>query len=282
MARPYQLLRNKYSQIKNLGGHPYGISAPLQLYTIGTLIGKEVFGLDSMLLTYQMIKEGHWLISSSSYFFFKAEYESILEIKIESKDSKYEKILKFNQFLGDFVIPYIKERSGFSEFNKAGEPKRTYIHSDDTQYLVSFKEILIPNVDTLYFGGILWNLDTVITQIIPPIIDGLTKETGLEFQLINRTNIDILTGIPVRIPEKSLTLSFSIIPFPWSLVAIQPGYKKLESDVKTQLIIYGFLVFPSWEVCILVIHLGILFSSFFLPPFSRDSLDALVKSLFIR
>lgn len=240
--RYYQLLKNEYSQIENLGGHPFGISAPLQLYTIGTLIGEEVFDHDSMLITYQMIKEGHWLISSSSYFFFKAEYESILEIEIESKDSKYERILKFNQFLVDFVIPHIEEKSRFSELNKAVEPKRTFIQTNDAQFLVSFKEILIPDADKLYFGGIRWNLDTIITQVIPPILAGLTEETGLEFLLVNSNNTNLFTSEAARIPEESLFLSFSNIPFPWTLVAIQPEYEKLESDIKVQMIIYGLLV----------------------------------------
>ena len=240
--RYYQLLKNKYSQIGNLAGHPYGISSPLQLYTIGTLIGDEVFGHDSMLITYQMIKDGYWLISSSSYFFFKAEYESILKSKIESKGSRYEKIQKFNQFLAGFVVPAIKERSGFSEYNKAVETKRTYMQTDDTQYLVSFKEMLIPDTDKLYFGGIRWNLDTVITKMIPPLLANLTEESGLEFLLVNSNNTNLSTGKAALVPEESLTLSFNNIPFPWTLVAIQPGYEKLESDVTIQLIIYGILV----------------------------------------
>ena len=272
--RHYQLLRNKYSQTENKGDHPYGITAPLRLYTIGTLIGEEIISQDSILITYQKLKDGYWLISSSSYFFFKAEYESILEIENKSKDSRFERILKFNQFLSDFVIPHIKERSVFSEFNKAGEPKRTYIHSDDAQYLVSFKEIFIPDVDTSYFGGIRWNLDTIITKFIPPIIAGLTEETGLEFLLINSNNTNIITGESTRIPEESLTLSFSNIPFPWSLVAIQPGYKKLESDVKTQLIIYGFLV----VIIIILMFFGVFV---LLRDISRETDSMLLQTEFV-
>jgi hypothetical protein len=104
----YQLLRNKYSKTGNLAGHPFGISAPLQLHTIGTLTGKEVFGLDSLLTTYQLIRDGNWLISSSSYLFFRSAYESILNIETEPQVSRYERILQFNQFLCDFVFPAIK------------------------------------------------------------------------------------------------------------------------------------------------------------------------------
>ena len=116
------------------------------------------------------------------------------------------------------------------------------MQTDDAQYLVSFKEMLFPGTEKLCFGGIRWNLDTVITKIIPPLLVDLTEETGLEFLLVTGNNTNLSTGEAAQIPEESLTLSFSNIPFPWTLVAIQPGYKKLESDVKIQLIIYGLLL----------------------------------------
>ena len=272
--RYYRLLKNKYSQIGNLGGHPYGISAPLQRYTIGTLTGDEIFSHDSLLVTYQMIKDGYWLISSSSYFFFKAEYESILKIEIGSKDSRFERILNFNQFLGSFVIPAIKERSGFSEFNRAGGTRRIYKQTDDVQYLVSFKEMQIPDTDKLYFGGIRWNLDTVITNIIPPLLADLTEETGLEFLLVNGNNINLATGEAAQIPEESLNLSFSNIPFPWKLVAIQPGYQKLESDVRIQLIIYGFLV-------VIIIILMFFGAYVLLRDISRETDSMLLQTEFV-
>ncbi len=240
--RYYQLLRNEYSQTGNMGGHPYGISAPLQLHTIGTLTGEEVFGHDSLLASYHLIRDGNWLISSSSYFFFKATYESLLNIEIDSVVSRFERVLQFNQFLGDFVIPAIKERSGFSEFNKAGETRRTYMQTGDAQYLVSFKEMLIPDTDRLYVGGIRWNLDTVISKIMPPLLSELTEETGLELRLVhpNNTELSIVEGAPI--PDEALTLEFSTVPFPWTLIAIQPGFEKLESDVKIQLAIYIMLI----------------------------------------
>jgi hypothetical protein len=272
--RYYQLLKNEYSQIGNLGGHPYGISAPLQLYTIGTQIGDEVFGHDSMLVTYQMIKDGHWLVSSPKYFFFKAEYESILEIEIESKDSRYERILKFNQFLNDFLTPLIGERSRFSEFNKSVEPKRTYIPTDEDQYLVSYQEMLIPDADKPHFGGIRWNLDTVISQIIPPLLARLTEESGLEFLLVNSNNTNLSTGKAALVPEESLTLSFNNIPFPWTLVAIQPGYEKLESDVKVQLIIYGLLI----AIIIILMFFGVYV---LLRDISRETDSMLLQTEFV-
>ena len=240
--RYYQLLKNEYSQTGNMGGHPYGISAPLQLHTIGTLTREEVFGHDSLLASYHLIRDGNWLISSSSYFFFKATYESILNIETESEVSRFERILNFNQFLGDFVIPAIKERSWFSELNKTVEIRRTYMQTGDAQYLVSFKEMRIPDTDRLYFGGIRWNLDTVISRMMPPLLADLTEETGLELLLVhpNNTELSIVEGAPI--PDESLTLEFSTVPFPWTLIAIQPGFEKLESDVKIQMAIYIMLI----------------------------------------
>ncbi len=240
--RYYQLLKNEYSQTGNMGGHPYGISAPLQLHTIGMLTGQEVFGHDSLLASYHLIRDGNWLISSSSYLFFKSAYESILNIETESEVSRFESILQLNQFLGDFVIPAIKERSGFSEFNKAGETRRTYMQTGDAQYLVSFKEMLIPDTDRLYFGGIRWNLDTVISKIMPQLLAEQMEETGLDLRLVhpNNTELSIVEG--ALVPDESLTLEFSTVPFPWTLIAIQPGFEKLESDVKIQLAIYIMLI----------------------------------------
>lgn len=242
--RHYNLLKNKYSQTENWSGHTYGISAPLQLYEIGDLIGEEVFSMDSMRITYQMILDRNWLISPSSYYFFKAEYESILEIDINSTESKFEKTLNFSQFINNFVITAIKERSGFSVFNKSVGTKRIHIQANDAQYLVSFKEMLVPDTEKLYYIGIRWNLDTVITKIIIPKLAGLTEETGLEFSLVNDNSINILTGLTAQIPKESFSLSFNNIPFPFSLVAIQPGYEKLKSDSRIQMIIYSlFFIF---------------------------------------
>lgn len=273
-VRYYLLLKNKYSQIENLGGHPYGISAPLQLHSLGALMGEEVFGQDSLLISYQMIKDRHWLISSPSYFFFKAEYESFLKIDTDSEDSRFERTLNYNQFLGGFVIPSIKERFGFLEFGKTLEPKRIYFQTNDAQYLISFKEVLIPDDDKLYFAGISWNLEMVLTNIIPPILAGLTEETGLEFCVLNSNNINLLTGETAQIPEESLTLSFSKIPFPWLLVAIQPEYKKLESDAKIQVIIYGVLVI----IIIILMFFGVFV---LLRDISRETDSMLLQTEFV-
>ena len=272
--RHYQMLKNEYSQIENLSGHPYGISAPLQLYAIGKLIGQKVIDQDSLLKTYLMIKDGHWLINSSSYFFFKVKYESILGSVGESTDSKFESILKFSQFLNEYVIPFIKERSRFPEINKSVEPYRMFFPTDNGQYLLSYKEMQIPNTDELCFGGIRWDLDTIITQMIPPILSNMEEETGLGFFLVKNGNMNLLTGEPARIPEESLTLSFNKIPFPWLLIAIQPGYEKLESDVKVQLIIYGLLI----AIILAIMFFGVIV---LLHDINRETESMLLKTEFV-
>ena len=83
-------------------------------------------------------------------------------------------------------------------------------------------------------------------DIIPNLLKKLEMETSLEFRLVNNKNINLLTGKPTNISEESLKLTFNNIPFPWKLVAIQPGYKKLESDAKREVIIYGFCRFCNY------------------------------------
>ena len=240
--RYYRWLRNEYSRIENLGGHPYGITAPLQLYTIGRLTAAEVFGLDSMRMIYQMIREGHWLISAPAYFYFKAAYESVLKIDNALKASEYEKILNFTQFLDNFVAPLVQERSAFSEIDQSADARRIYLQTDEVQYIISYEKMRIPHSDKMYLGGICWDLDSVAAQIMLPALADLAAETGLEFLLVDGNSTNLPTGEAARIPEGALNLSFTKIPFPWTLVAIQPGYQKLESDVKVQMIIYGLLV----------------------------------------
>ena len=270
----YQRLKNDYSQITNLGGHPYGISAPLQLYAIGALTGEEVFANDSLLASYQLMKDGHWLISSSSYFFFKAEYASLLKLEVDTVDSRFERVLKFDRFLGDHVIPAIKERSGFSDSEKALETKRIYIQADDAQYLVSFIQMSVPDADHRYIGGIRWNLDTVMATMIPPLLAELEEETGLKLLLVQSNLTNLSTGEAAQIPEESIILTFSNIPFPWTLVAIQPGYEKLDSDVRIQLIIYGSLV----GIIIILMFFGVYV---LLRDISRETDSMLLQTEFV-
>ena len=238
----YQLLKNKYSQTINLSEHPYGLTAPLQLHAIGKQMGKEIFSTDSLLKTYQLMLDRHWLISSSCYFFFKQEYESVLEIDSSEEVPEFEKVLKCSQFLENHVIPMVKEKEQYSAFNKTVDINRTYLETEDAQYLVSFKKLYFPELNKTCLAGIYWNLDSIKLDIIPNLLKKLEMETSLEFRLVNNKNINLLTGKPTNISEESLRLTFNNIPFPWKLVAIQPGYKKLESDAKREVIIYGLLV----------------------------------------
>jgi len=273
-ARYYQLLRNKYNQIENMSGHPYGITAPLQLYTLGKLIGEEVFDQDSILITYQMLRDKHWIISPSIYFFFKSEYESILNIVTDSKHSRFEKELKFIAFLDNFVIPSLKERSGFSDYNQTDAPKRTFIQTGEARFLVCFKEKLVSDNGRFYYTGICWNQDSLISSFIVPVLAEMEAKTGLEFWLVSGDKTNILTGETTQIPEESLSLSFGTIPFPWSLLAIQPGYEKLETDAKTQGIIYGLLV-------VIIILLMLFAVVVLLRDISRETDSMLLQTEFV-
>ena len=270
----YQLLKNKFSETENLSGHPYGITAPLQLYAISNRIGENIFGKDSLLITLQLIKDGHWLISSSSYFFFKTEYESILNQENVSQNSSYERVLKFNQFLIDIVIPAVKERSDFPEYSQVDETKRTWLQREGQGSMISFKKMLIPQVETYYFAGIRWNMDSIVTHFMLPLLTQLGEESGLEFRLVDHNNTDVLKGEQLAATEENLSLLFRNIPFPWTLVAIQPGYKKLESDAKVQVIIYGLLV-------VIIILLMLIAVFVLLRDISREADSTLLQTEFV-
>ncbi|MCY1722615.1 ATP-binding protein [Prolixibacteraceae bacterium Z1-6] len=238
----YRLLYTKYSQTVNLARHPYGLTAPLQLQSIGYHMGKEIFGSDSLLAVYHLMQDRHWLITPPCYFFFKEEYEFALGIESSAEESEFEKVLKCNQFVGKTIIPILKEKMKYTEFNKNTEIRRTYLENDDTQYIISFKKLYIPELNETVSAGLYWNLDSLKTRILPIMIAMLEEKTNLQFQLEDNNDTHFFTQTSVNIPNESLKLSFNKIPFPWSMVAIQPGYQKLESDAKREVIIYGFLI----------------------------------------
>lgn len=270
----YQLLKNKYSQTRNLGGHPYGITAPLQLYALNKSMGENFFTGDSLYLTYQLIRDKCWIINSSSYFFFKTEYESILDNNTDTTVSRFEKELNFNTFTKDFIVPAIKERLDFSTFKNEVETKRFCIGKPGNKQLVSFKKIHIQNSEQFYFAGILWNPDTLIKHVIQAKLSILSKETGLEFKLVDETNnyiFDSRTDLP---EEGALVLSFNQIPFPFSLHALQPGYKKLETNTKLQALIY---------ILLLVIVTGLMIFAVFvlLRDIGRETDTMLLRTEFV-
>ena len=238
----YQLLKNDYNQIKNDAGHPYGITTPLQLRAIEKLYGRRIISNDTLFQIYQQMNNGNWLITSPSYFFFKSEYEAVINIQLGTEITPYEEMLDYSRFVENFAIPAVKERTEFENHYISREIKRNFLVADGTPFLISFKEIPDSTTNQPYFAGVCWNLDTLKTRFIPEIITQLVNETELDFKLVNYEGMNILTETPAQIPKESLSLSFSSVPFPWTLVAIQPGFKKLESDAKIQAIIYGALV----------------------------------------
>ncbi|MBT3749803.1 MAG: HAMP domain-containing histidine kinase [Bacteroidetes bacterium] len=273
-VRYYKLLKNEFCQIENLSGHPYGISAPLQLCAIGSLIKEKVISADSLYASYQKLIDGHWFLSSSSYFFFKTEYESILNNVVEPGDYRYEKKIRFNQFLQTYLIPRFNERSRISRPTILNETKRRYIQTEDSKYLVSYKGMINPDTDNLYYGGICWKLETMIDHLIPVMLASLNEETGLEFGLVNSKTEDILTHEVYQIPEKSLSLEFNEIPLPWTFISIQPEYEKLESEAKIQLIIYGLLVI----IIIMLMFFGVFV---LLRDINRETETMLLKTEFV-
>jgi signal transduction histidine kinase len=75
-------------------------------------------------------------------------------------------------------------------------------------------------------------------------------------------------------PDESLFLTFNNIPFPWTLIAIQPGYEKLESDIKVELIIYGLLII----IILILMFFGVIV---LLRDINRETESILLKTEFV-
>ncbi|GAH80010.1 unnamed protein product, partial [marine sediment metagenome] len=73
----YSELFTKYGQFLNKAGHPHGILAALQLYEIERRRKREEKSLEILLILYEKIRNGVWLINLPSYDFFIADIELI-------------------------------------------------------------------------------------------------------------------------------------------------------------------------------------------------------------
>ncbi len=108
--------------------------------------------------------------------------------------SEFEKVLKCSQFLENHVVPVVKEKEKYPEFNKTVDINRTYLETKDAQYVISFKKLYFPELNKTYFAGIFWNLDSLKIGVILNLLEKLEVETNLEFQLADNKNNNLLTG----------------------------------------------------------------------------------------
>ncbi|MCX6225270.1 MAG: ATP-binding protein [Bacteroidia bacterium] len=285
----YNELSKNYGQFQNKAGHPYGIIAAFQLYQVSQEKKEEENCLGILLGLYKELREGIWLINVSVYDFYIAEIESILNsrfnegkfpeiqksyLKIQKTPSPYRQALIFSNFLEKNTIPKIKEK--FSLARPAGEfvPERMLINSEKDFLLVSYT--ILPNFqpEQNFYGGFFWDLKLLKNQVLPKMLEDITKDSGLDFKIVDDKGQNITTGKEEVLSKESLTLTFRMFPLTWKLLVTLPEIKVLEKAARREIFFYGVLL-------TVIIALMLLGAVLIVRDISRESETTRLKTEFV-
>jgi signal transduction histidine kinase len=255
--KTYNELSQDYGQFQNRAGHPFGIIAMFQLYEIAREKKEEEQSFRILLNLYKQIRDGIWAISQSSYDFYISEIESILDkklkedkfpeiqralTKIQTQKSHYGQTLLFTDFLRRKAIPGIKEKLSLYE---AGDKSRTGRFIDEfgnNLSLVSYAVLPDFRSEQTFYGGFYQDISHIRNQIIPKILIDITKDSGLNFKIIDESDQNISAGKEELISQESLALTFRTFPLPWKLLVSHPGIKAIENSARREIFFYGFLL----------------------------------------
>ena len=268
----YNELSKNYGQFQNKAGHPYGIIAAFQLYEIAKENKEEENSHRILLDLYEKIREGTWLINISTYDFYIAEIESI--IGKQNKQSPYRQTLIFTDFLEKNTIPKIKEKLSMSRAAGEVEPGRLPIALEKDFFLVSY--VILPNfqLGQTFYGGFCWDLNLLKNQIIPKVLEDITKDSGLDFKIVDERGQNITTGKEELESKESLALAFRIFPLPWKLLVSHPEIKTLEKTASREIFFYGVLLF-------VIVALMLLGAVLIVRDISRESETTRLKTEFV-
>lgn len=251
-AKSYILLHKEYPQVFNKVRHPYGIIGLLQLHEINKYLVTDKTIVPKFLDTYKKLKDGFWILNSSSYNFFISEIESVLESELLksynakykeehesliSRSSSYLEDLMFSNFLRADIINKIYGTFVTTDSVNNFQSKRIINNFNRKWSLISYRQLINFIDSENYICGFKWNTDTLRRSIIPAIFDSISAETGLHYYLLEE--VDSFTN---QLPENSLSLSFRRFPFPWKLIVEQPALNSLEDATKKEMLIYGLML----------------------------------------
>jgi len=285
----YSELSSKYGQLHNKAGHPYGVVAAVELGVILQRQNKEENSLEILLKLYENIQNGVWLLNLPAYDFFITEIESILNDKfndgeypeiqkfyqdLRKQQSPYLEVLIFTDFLRREAVPKIKEK--FTLSRMGGEVQAERFLTSRGEYFSLLSYVILPNfqANKTFYGGFSWNLGSLNKEILPKLLEDVTKDSGLHLQIIDESGQNILIGKEELLSKDSLILSYRQFPLPWKLVVSQPALNDLEQTALRENIFYGVLL----TVIVVLMFLGAFLIA---RDISRESETTRLKTEFV-
>ncbi|MCJ7580366.1 MAG: ATP-binding protein [Candidatus Aminicenantes bacterium] len=265
----YDKLARDYGQLKNKAGHPYGLVAALQLYDIHKDQNNEDDGLKTLLDAYGKLWNGAWPLNFPTFGFFISEMDSLLIPAFENQKfhkmwEKYKNLiavpssflleLQFTEFLNNDVVPRIRERRGFYGSGEASQPDRFLTSSDGNLQFISYRLLPPSKSEETFFGGFIWDLDLLKSEVLPEMLKDVSEEFGLLLSVLDEKTGITSTEREGGISDDSLSLSFRNILLPWKLIASLDAFQDLQKTARREKFFYGILL----GVIIILMFIGVL------------------------
>jgi hypothetical protein len=99
--------------------------------------------------------------------------------------------LLFDEFLKSDVVPKIRERIGVSSMRGSPRPgpDRLLANRGKEYCLISYSRLQELNGRTDCFGGFCWDLESLKRSILPQVLAGISKETGLQLENVDESGL---------------------------------------------------------------------------------------------
>lgn len=255
--RIYRELATDFGQFLNAAGHPYGVVSAFQLHEIRRRQQKEEESLQVLLDAHKGIHQGRWLLSLAAYDFFISEIEAVFEKKLDNErfpgvynswheikeqPSPYLEALLFSDFLSREVITTLEERLKLTRLTGEGQASRFIVTQKENFCLISYAALLGLQPEKDFIGGYSWDLDALKNRVLPGILEGMKKDSGLIFQIVDENKRDPSTTRSARLSGDAVILPLRQFPLPWKFVVTQPELKDLERTAVRETFLYGLLL----------------------------------------
>jgi signal transduction histidine kinase/tetratricopeptide (TPR) repeat protein len=252
----YAELFERYGQLKNRSGHPYGPLAALQLYEIAKRQGRPEDALERLVQAFEMLQGGAWGVNRSIHDFYAEEIAEALREgfsggtrpdlqgsyeSVRSRSSPYLEELEFASLVEESIVPIIKDKIAYSRYANEPPAGRFPLTVGASRFLISYARLAdIPN-DRFFYAGFSWNLEDVKSRLFPGIAAGVERDGGVRIRLIEPGDPGSPPSDPV-VSENALTMAGGAFPFPWRYVVSRSDIEDLERAAQVENLLVGVLL----------------------------------------
>jgi signal transduction histidine kinase len=245
--KTYSNLAAEYGQFLNKAGHPYGITANLQLVEIGKHLNEKELDLRILVRLVENLQNGEYPVTLPVYEFFQNEILEILDAELgednyQPKGSPYLENLLFADFLETEAIPKMTERRSLNRSGEDAQIGRFLIADDENDCLISCCVFSDFQDKKTFYGGYCWDLDVLKADVFPDVLKDLEKSSKLHLRIIDDKDRNVVTGNEEEISDEALSLSFRQFPLPWNLVVTQPALDDVVQATRRDNVFYGVLL----------------------------------------